>query len=358
MKLQSVDTAFTNRKATFVKQLQRGFSYTLPVNFRSSFEETIIVTPSYIELSFEQMDPAPQTLTVTPMKGPNIDPTRTWTLTTPTSSWLWLTLNANGTGGGTTLNGTGQQTVYLRPGQNSGNAPRYVNISLDDKKNPVKVVTNVKQNYFEAIGETGTGIERIYIEDNGYNPKLLLTKNNSNPGAFFQFGGIRGWKQPSGNITNIPAAYNPSHIGSGWSSGWTPVGYNAGYVVTHTLESLRAGTGDPCRLVGYTKSEIEAAIHSDNPNAYAPDNKVWRLPIGGQLQGFTTNSETFPRFGYIYSETNNYLDNGTMGYYWGSWQSAGGATYTNAGLLRSSSSSKIMWSLPPASAMNIRCVNQ
>ena len=355
---------FNDQEAIFNKQMQSGISYTLRVSFQKGDINKIIITvvPNYVELSYAHFTPAPQTLTVTAKKGPILDPTLPWTLTS-NQNWLWLSLNADGSGAAyPTISGTGSQTVYLVVGLNTENAPRYAEISLNDFNNPVNVVTNVKQNYFNGIGEPGSGIERIYIDDNGYDPKLMLTQDPANPGAFFQFGGIRGWKQPSGRtIGNASASYNPSHLNSAWNNAWTPDGYTNGYVVVHTVASLRNGTGDPCRLVGYTQSEILKAIDTNNRNAYAPDNQVWRLPTGNQLLGYTNDGYTtsFPRYGYIYSENDRYLDNGTRGYYWSSWQSAGGATYTNAGLLQwTSNSSKVMWSLPPASAMSIRCVSQ
>ena len=353
---------FTNEEARFNKQLQPGVSYTLKVSFKKGDmnEITITVEPNYAELSFESQNPAPQTLTVTAKRGPNLDPSLPWTLSS-NDTWLWLTLNANGTGGGTTLNGTGSQTVYLKPGLNSGNAPRYTNISLDDKKNPKKVVTNVKQNYFEAIGIPGTGIERIYIDDNGGNPKLLLARDNSHPGAFFQFGGIRGWKhQSSGGAGN--AAYNPSLISSTWLSGWQPTTVS-NYTVPHDVVNLRNGIGDPCRLVGYTQAEIKAAIATNNPNAYAPDNKVWRLPTGTQLYGYQnvsggSNNETFPRHGRI-NETGSFSSFDT-GYYWSSWKTGGGTpSSVLAGYLNvSNTNSKFLNSAAQATGMSIRCVAQ
>ena len=316
---------------------------------------TIInVTPATVNLSYEAHSPAAQTLFVEPLVGGIYDPTVTWTLTS-SQTWLWLTLNSDGTGGSTTVSGTGSKTIYIVTSNNNGNAPRYDNIYLNG--NSTNVVTVVTQGYFQAIGQPGTGIERIYIEDNNYDPKLMLTQDNSNPGAFFQFGGIRGWKQPVGSMTGVSAAYNPSNINSVWNNAWQPYNYTASYVVEHTVASLRQGTGDPCRLVGYTQSEIITALS----NNIVPDNHMWRLPTGPQLEGYTSSSYTtaFPRFGYIYSVTNNYLSNGTMGYYWSSWRSVGGATYTNAGYLRwSSSSSKTIQSEPPAAGMSIRCVAQ
>ena len=313
----------------------------------------IHVEPAYVEVSYLGQTPVQEIiLTLTSTIGGNPNPTAKWKLST-TESWLWLSLNENGSGSGRSIEGTGSKTIYLVTGTNNSVASRTSGIYLNDI--PANIVSTVLQKGTFGIGEQGNSFERIYIDDNGGNPKLMLTQNPNTPGAFFQFGGIRGWKhQASGAVGN--ASYNPSQLGNGWNSGWSPVGYSAGYVVTHTVASLRAGTGDPCRLVGLTQSEIQAALNNNN----VPDNKTWRLPIAGQLEGFAGNSTTFPRHGFINPYTNTYQNSGSTGYYWSSYQTVGSTTYTNVGYLQvnGTGSAKIINSLQTPYGMNIRCVSQ
>ena len=150
----------------------------------------------------------------------------------------------------------------------------------------VSYMLRVSFKKFATIGEQGAAGERIYIDENGGDPKLMLTKNPTNKGAMFQFGGIRGWDYNSGTAAGR-AGYNPTTLSGAWDSNWQYAN-SQGNVVAHTLANLRAGKGDPCRLVGYTQREVRNAIATTNPNAYVPDNKQWRLPDANDFLYYST----------------------------------------------------------------------
>ena len=210
-------------------------------------------------------------------------------------------------------------------------------------------LVTVVQEFFVTVGETGSSGERIYIDGT----KLMLTQDPNNAGAMFQFGGIRGWNfKTSGSAGN--ANYNPSPLSSAWNSTWQYAN-SQGNVVAHTLANLRAGKGDPCRLVGYTLTEVSNAIATTNPNAYAPDNRMWRLLTGNELNAYTVNSVSLPRFGYI--DYDGTFRNGD-GYYWSSYQFIQSPSENNANFLQVRTGAKIMNAGPQAYGMSIRCVRQ
>ena len=322
-----------------------------------STEAITNVAPSALEVAHYGQTPTPETLSVTTTQGGLPVTDVNWTLTS-NQSWLYLSLSSTGSPAALTVSGKGSQTVYLVTGKNAGNAPRVAGVYLNG--NASNIVSTVTQKHLNALGETGSSFERIYIDPNDGDPKLLLTKNPNNAGAMFQFGGIRGWShKTSGSAGN--ANYNPSTLSSAWNSSWQPTTVS-NYTVPHDVANLRNGIGDPCRLVGYTQAEIKAAIATTNPNAYAPDNLTWRLPTGTQLYGYQSvsggsNKETFPRHGRI-SELGSF-QNFDTGFYWSSWKTGGGTpSGNNAGFLQVSSSSKFLNGGFQAFGMSIRCVTQ
>lgn len=122
---------------------------------------------------------------------------------------------------------------------------------------------------------TNYSAPRIYVDSNGGDPKLMLTQSPTHYGALFQFGSVIAWYY--GNTGN--ADYNPSTMGSSaWNDEWKS---NA----AHTLDNLRQGKGDPCRLVGYPVSEIKAKLNTGN----IPDNGIWRTPTNTENNAFATS---------------------------------------------------------------------
>ena len=155
---------------------------------------------------------------------------------------------------------------------------------------------------------------------------LMLTQNPTNYGAYFQFGSVIGW-----DWGEIMAGFNPTAIlgFNNWNSIWN----NGNKDVEHTSVELSIGRGDPCRLVGYTVAEIQAAVASGR----APDNSHWRLPTntenivyGGPFSEWTTisgisgrvftganeiNGSFLPAAGRIIAESAAYGQRGSMGFY-------------------------------------------
>ena len=90
---------------------------------------TITVAPSTLTLPYTESSGS---FVVTCDDGSGNDaPGLGWTLAVPSGSWLTLANNAAGTGKGTTLSGTGSQTVYVFARENaSTTADRTVNVTL------------------------------------------------------------------------------------------------------------------------------------------------------------------------------------------------------------------------------------
>lgn len=177
------------------------------------------------------------------------------------------------------------------------------------------------------IGEViGLGVLRIYVSGSGDDAKLMLTRSLANPGVYFQFGSIVAWPAYNGVTDFMPSNWNPSNVNSNiWRAGWTSD-------ASHTLNNLRNGKGDPCRLVGYSKSEVVSMLARN----VTPDNKKWRLPtnseniawastssgwttlegIGGRYFGVGSDRYFLPATGYRYPTTGRIVAYGKEGAYW------------------------------------------
>lgn len=121
----------------------------------------------------------------------------------------------------------------------------------------------------------------------------------------------------------------------------------------HTLENIKLGKGDPCRLVGLSESEI--AIDSI-------DNHLWRLPTSVEMKWLETarNSAVDARGFYSFShlltplsgyrnETGDMVPNDSVsGYYWT-------ATTANSFVFNNSNSSVLAVD-NPARAYAVRCI--
>lgn len=273
------------------------------------------ITPANITLSGVPHNPASQTVSVSSNEP--------WTLTS-SQPWLFLSLNANGSQPLKTINSEGTRTVYLVTEGNSGDV-RTSEIYLNNNAQDVRVT--VKQE--SLIAESGQAEPRIFIFESGDGKKLLLTKDPTNYGAYFQFGSVIAW-----NWSDIIARYNPTNNTnlSNWNSIWN----NGNKEVVHTNTELLLGRGDPCRLVGYTEAEIRTALAAGR----VPDNGQWRLPtnadiivFGLQLSEWTTingiagrvftingglGGTFLPAAGRKIPESAAYGQRGNMGFYIGS----------------------------------------
>jgi len=124
---------------------------------------------------------------------------------------------------------------------------------------------------------SGGSVDRITSEGSGGNAKLMITRNPNDSGMFFKFGGVVGMNdEPAFNVATtivfnpLDPSANSSYVitGFGNSTPYLPGvpafsldNYDAGINnvssdVYHNLDSVKAGKGDPCRLIGMTANEI------------------------------------------------------------------------------------------------------
>ncbi|MGL4293571.1 MAG: fimbrillin family protein, partial [Bacteroidales bacterium] len=137
-----------------------------------------------------------------------------------------------------------------------------VNVSLESWEEISATDNNIGGDKY--IGQDGQAAPRIYVEGSGPSGKLMLTKSPTNPGSFFQFGSILAWS----GVDPLALLWNPSTItSSSWNSSWG--GFTS--FPAHSIENLRNGQGDPCRLVGFTQDEIKSMLQSNQ----LPDNGAW-----------------------------------------------------------------------------------
>lgn len=136
-------------------------------------------------------------------------------------------------------------------------------------------------------------VDRITIEGSGANAKLVLTTDPTDAGLYFKFGSVVGIY--SGHHANavLPAGVNSDTFDSGdvafdptetaTYDTWSDIPYTAGEI-EHTLVNVKAGKGDPCRLVSYTAQQVKDA-------ADVPDNGIWRLPTNAENQEFSGQTD-------------------------------------------------------------------
>ncbi|MGL5979910.1 MAG: hypothetical protein ACRCZY_03360 [Phocaeicola sp.] len=155
---------------------------------------------------------------------------------------------------------------------------RQLNVKVSGDK--TYTATFEKVNADVPLEEDGKCAPRIYATGTGDDAKLMLTKEPKNYGVFFQFGSVIAWDNKAGTTAdNVP--FNPSEVEiSGWNSSWT-VGST---FPEHTVENLKAGKGDPCRLVGFSQKYIKEELESGR----TPDNGKWVAPTNDQNKEFNT----------------------------------------------------------------------
>ena len=358
LKLQGYSD-FSNVQAEFSKQLVGGTSYTLKVNFRKIILE---VTPT---LTFG-------------FSARNSTYGKPVTITTNQPSWTassnvsWLNFPTSGTGN--------SMTVYPNSENNNYSADRSATITVS-AGGMTKTVAVTQQHLDATSGQTySNGADRIYISGSDDNAKLLLTQNPNKEGAFFQFGGVRGWSFKTSGSAAKPD-YNPTNTSvTSWNGSWTYSNSGSNNSVGHTIDNLKNGKGDPCSLVGYTQKEVKDAITAN----IVLDNKLWRLPnqtdfynfyhyYGGWLTSGNPlvygascgdPQKFMPADGHILSGgTYNYTSgSGGAGYYWTGVQNYQNASSSlavnNAHYFLINSSGQAFNAESQATGMNIRCMRQ
>jgi len=132
------------------------------------------------------------------------------------------------------------------------------------------------------------------------NSRYILTGDPRNAGLYFRFGSVVGIFSGHGvNLTfpgqagatdafhAVDIAWSPVTISFGGTNvdNWETVPYVSAHPTVintafHTVSNVKAGLGDPCRLVGL---DLAAIISNPNP---VIDNEMWRLPTNDELDLF------------------------------------------------------------------------
>jgi hypothetical protein len=234
--------------------------------------------------------------------------------------------------------------------------------------------------------------------------RYTLTTDPTNGGLFFKFGSVVGIYSAHAAIRTLPdtnvdsfesandVAWDPtgavtSNANAGWSTVPSYVAADYPKTVTpesgyHTIANVKAGKGDPCRLVGLDLARIKSTA-AGSLTAADIDNGKWRLPTPAEKQAFSgreTNGDYTEHYttlngvkGAMFPNTtigdattflpangqryNNSTGNMNMnGYYWSMTPDSdtyGGRMYFNAGLISPSSGTNVY-----AYGFGVRCVRQ
>lgn len=179
----------------------------------------------------------------------------------------------------------GQNKVETTSGEVSVSGTS-ITVQLTSSTNTKSFVANFKK--FDP-DELGDAAPHIYIVGTGDEAILLLTKDPKKQAALFQYGSVIGWR--NGELT---ARFNPSRYlpSDQWDENWE------GDALTHDNWTVRAGKGDPCKLVGKTVAEIKKMIEKGE----IPDSG-WRMPTKGENDTYAagTNKWDSTMFGYWFS---------------------------------------------------------
>ena len=224
---------------------------------------------------------------------------------------------------------------------------------------PIRCVksTSIIDNDF--IAESGVAAPRIFVDGEGDNAKLMLTKKPTNYGAYFQFMGITAWEYDN-SIKYQPYIVTTDDL---WTSS-----------SAHDITSLKAGKGDPCRLVGYTQKQVQDLVDA----GIVPDNGKWKTPVhtpgsdseinqpkpdgwviisGVKGHYYTVNTlvEFLPAAGFSWCG-GNLINKNSTGAYWTSTV----ASYINKGeSLRLNENSLVgNFNQEHGARMSVRCVRQ
>ncbi|MGL5958049.1 MAG: InlB B-repeat-containing protein [Phocaeicola sp.] len=132
------------------------------------------------------------------------------------------------------------------------------------------------------------GSPRLTVKDG----ILAITYDPNDYAAYFQFGSVIAWDGNAG-ATSSNVLFNPTGSPiTAWKADWT-VGSS---FPTQTLDNIRRGQGDPCRLVGLTQNDFDKN---------KVDNGIWRLPSKEENIAYAQTHSTWTKF------------NDTYGYYIG-----------------------------------------
>jgi len=142
-------------------------------------------------------------------------------------------------------------------------------------------------------GGFGGYADRITVSGTGDNAKLVITADPTDMGVYFKFGSVVGitsngaFSIPGGSLAFNPLA-TPSAITNyatvpNFSIDIFPDISNISLNNYHNLANVKAGRGDPCRLIGMTAKEIrdftsDAQLYAREAELKAEGIGGWRLP--------------------------------------------------------------------------------
>ena len=171
--------------------------------------------------------------------------------------------------------------------------------------------------------------------------------SSQNDLAFFKFGSVIGFRfNNDGWLASMSqVVYNPSSytIGQGnsndiyrynglelpgipcWVEGdwdaynsadaWDKFSYCVSGDNYHTIDNIKKGKGDPCKLANLSVAEVKAALAANE----VPDNKTWRLPTNAEQKAYvkgttTATGSTFNSATWAFWSTQLWNGNSEYGY--------------------------------------------
>ena len=286
------------------------------------------------------------------------------------------TFNFNNTSGDNLVS----EYKYLLPGTNGSD----LILNLEGKISDVAYNGSIKLKNLGVLGRNKTYLVNAAVKINSGSGNILYFKTNDsgermlmigtwpddiatqNDLAFFKFGSVVGFKvidnASFGNVDKV--AYNPSLLSvgkensddinrfsvdgvndlpgiPGWvtedrqayinAAEWDKYSYCVSGENYHTVDNIKKGKGDPCKLVGYTETEVRTILNNGN----IPDNKQWRLPTKNEQLAFakaslSASGTTFNNTNYKYwDNTANW--NGATNYTYGTFPFIGNSNLNPSG---------------------------
>lgn len=131
--------------------------------------------------------------------------------------------------------------------------------------------------WYDIVGVTRWS-PRIAVVGTGDNAMLVIAPtlkwDKSNGGVQFKFGSVIAiYNMPVGDeFSSDDVAFNPTTISN---PSWSQI-LASTTKPQHNVNGLKSGRGDPCRLIGYTQSQIKQMLNENK----LPDNNVWRMWSG------------------------------------------------------------------------------
>ncbi|WP_215666900.1 fimbrial protein [Bacteroides ovatus] len=181
------------------------------------------------------------------------------------------------------------------------------------------VIVSDKAADYDAVADTSknvniwndvsvySGILKAYHSETGY--KDVLFKYGSLIAVHSGTSAGEGFIAPTASVLNdvlwYPGSYDPLSI-----SGWTDIPYlnTDGIPANNTIDQVKAGVGDPCKLAGLSETQIKAQN--------IVDNGQWHMATPNENQALIAasdnknNSYGYPSFHWLLSPHNRYRDAG------------------------------------------------